>query len=154
MKISKEKLALLIGAGALLIALLVIFTPLKKIKTTLPTSEKGEVMPETEELIIEDLQEGSGPAVAVGDNITIHYTGMLTNGLVFDSSVTRGEPLKTRIGVGQLIAGWDEGVPGMKVGGKRKLTIPASKAYGNRSVGSIPANSTLVFEVELVSIDK
>lgn len=154
MKISKEKLALLIGVGVLLVALIFIFAPIIKKDRSLQIAQKGELMSTVEELIIEDLQEGTGEAVVSGDNITIHYTGMLTNGAVFDSSVERGEPFKTQIGVGQLIAGWDEGIPGMKVGGKRKLTIPAHKAYGNRNIGKIPANSTLIFDVELISIDK
>ncbi len=102
---------------------------------------------------IEDLKEGTGPEVTGGDYITIHYHGTLEDGTVFDSSVTRGVPFETRIGVGEVIEGWDMGVPGMKVGGKRKLTIPSKLAYGDRAVGSIPAGSTLIFEVELVAID-
>lgn len=154
MKISKEKLAFLISTSFLLIVLMFIYFPSMKKNNSLPTTEKGEQMLTVDELIIEDLQEGTGEAVVTGDNITIHYTGMLTNGAVFDSSVERGEPFKTQIGVGQLIVGWDEGIPGMKVGGKRKLTIPAHKAYGDRNIGKIPANSTLIFDVELISIDK
>jgi FKBP-type peptidyl-prolyl cis-trans isomerase len=102
---------------------------------------------------VEEISEGSGPEVAGGDYISIHYTGTLTNGEVFDSSHKRGEPFQTRIGVGQVIEGWDMGVVGMKAGGKRRLIIPPQLAYGDRAVGSIPANSTLIFEVELVSID-
>lgn len=102
---------------------------------------------------IQDLKVGVGPEVAGGDRITIHYHGTLEDGTVFDSSVERGAPFKTRIGVGEVIEGWDMGVPGMKVGGKRKLTIPASLGYGDREIGSIPAGSTLIFEVELISVD-
>lgn len=102
---------------------------------------------------IEDIKVGTGPAVTSGDYITIHYSGTLQNGKKFDSSYDRGTPFKTRIGVGEVIEGWDMGVPGMKVGGKRKLTIPSKLAYGERAIGDIPANSTLLFEVELVSID-
>lgn len=102
---------------------------------------------------IEDLKEGTGPEVTGGDFITIHYHGTLEDGTVFDSSVERGTPFQTRIGVGEVIEGWDMGVPGMKVGGKRRLTIPAKLAYGDRAIGSIPAGSTLIFEVELVAID-
>lgn len=104
-------------------------------------------------LKIEDIKEGTGAEVASGDFITIHYHGTLENGKVFDSSVERGTPFKCRIGVGMVIDGWDMGVIGMKVGGKRKLTIPAKLAYGDRAIGSIPAGSTLIFDVELVSID-
>ena len=103
-------------------------------------------------LVIEDLVVGTGATAAVGDTVNVHYVGTLTNGTKFDSSYDRGQTFAFRIGAGQVIAGWDQGIPGMKVGGKRRLTIPPSLAYGNRAVGSIPANSTLVFEVELVSI--
>lgn len=102
---------------------------------------------------IEDIKKGEGKEVTGGDYITIHYLGTLENGTKFDSSYDRGEPFKTRIGVGEVIEGWDMGVVGMKVGGKRKLTIPPQLAYGDREIGSIPANSTLIFEVELIEID-
>lgn len=152
MKLSSDKIALSIGAIVLIIIVLFLYGPVDFSKETSLVT-KGADMP-TGELLIEDLQEGSGQRVVeVGDDITIHYRGTLTNGEVFDSSIDRGEPFKTRIGVGQVIAGWDEGVLGMKVGGKRKLTVPPDKAYGNRAIGSIPANSTLIFELELLSID-
>lgn len=102
---------------------------------------------------IEDLKVGEGEEVKGGDYVVMHYHGTLKNGQVFDSSIERGKPFKTRIGVGEVIEGWDMGVPGMKVGGKRKLTIPAPLAYGNKSVGDIPAGSTLIFEVELLAIE-
>jgi FKBP-type peptidyl-prolyl cis-trans isomerase FkpA len=103
-------------------------------------------------LVIEDLVVGTGATAAVGDTVSVHYVGTLTNGTKFDSSYDRGQPFSFRIGAGQVIAGWEQGVPGMKVGGKRRLTIPPSLAYGNQAVGSIPANSTLVFDIELISI--
>lgn len=103
-------------------------------------------------LKIEDQEEGTGEAVKSGDTVVIHYNGTLTNGKKFDSSYDRGEPFTTQIGVGQVIKGWDEGVVGMKVGGKRKLTIPPSLGYGDQPTGDIPANSTLIFEVELLEI--
>jgi FKBP-type peptidyl-prolyl cis-trans isomerase len=106
----------------------------------------------TSELQIQDLVMGTGAEVVSGDTITIHYSGTLLNGTKFDSSYDRGQPFSTRIGVGQVIQGWDKGIIGMKIGGKRKLTIPAELAYGSRAIGSIPANSTLVFETELISI--
>lgn len=102
---------------------------------------------------IEDIKVGEGREVTGGDYVTIHYLGTLENGTKFDSSYDRGKPFKTRIGVGNVIEGWDMGVPGMKVGGKRRLTIPAKLAYGDNSVGEIPAGSTLIFELELISID-
>lgn len=156
MKLSSDKITLSIGAIVLIIIVLFLYGPVDFSKQTVKETSlvtKGADMP-AGELLIEDLQEGSGQRVVeVGDDITIHYRGTLTNGEVFDSSIDRGEPFKTRIGVGQVIAGWDEGVLGMKVGGKRKLTVPPDKAYGNRAIGSIPANSTLIFELELLSID-
>lgn len=102
---------------------------------------------------IEDIKKGEGQEVTGGDYVTVHYVGTLENGTKFDSSLDRGQSFKTRIGVGQVIEGWDMGIPGMKVGGKRKLTIPSKLAYGDNSVGSIPAGSTLIFEIELLSID-
>jgi FKBP-type peptidyl-prolyl cis-trans isomerase FkpA len=103
-------------------------------------------------LVIEDLVVGTGATAAVGDLVTVNYVGTLTNGTKFDSSYDRGQPYTFRIGAGQVIAGWDQGLPGMKVGGKRRLTIPPSLGYGGQANGPIPANSTLVFEIELVSI--
>jgi FKBP-type peptidyl-prolyl cis-trans isomerase len=102
-------------------------------------------------LKIEDIKVGEGEAVSSGDWISVDYTGTLTDGTIFDSSKGRG-PFKFRIGVGQVIDGWEMGILGMKIGGVRKLTIPPQLAYGERAIGSIPANSTLVFEVTLVGI--
>ncbi len=104
------------------------------------------------ELQIEDIVVGTGNSPKQGQTVIVHYTGWLTNGKKFDSSVDRGQPFEFRIGVGQVIQGWDQGVLTMRVGGKRRLTIPPELAYGNRDVGEglIPANSTLVFEVELL----
>lgn len=106
----------------------------------------------TDTLQVEDITVGTGKEVQSGDTIKIHYTGTLLDGTKFDSSYDRGEPFETQIGVGQVIKGWDEGVVGMKVGGKRKLVIPPDLAYGDQQVSIIPPNSTLVFEVELVGI--
>ncbi len=103
-------------------------------------------------LVIDDLVVGTGATAAVGDVVTVNYVGTLTNGTKFDSSYDRGQPYVFQIGAGQVIAGWDQGVPGMKVGGKRRLTIPPSLGYGNQANGSIPPNSTLIFDIDLVSI--
>jgi FKBP-type peptidyl-prolyl cis-trans isomerase len=105
-----------------------------------------------ENVKIEDIEEGTGPEVKSGDTVVIHYTGTLSDGTKFDSSVDRKAPFETRIGVGDVIKGWDLGVVGMKVGGKRKLTIPPSLGYGAQGVGSIPPNSILIFDVELLEI--
>jgi len=104
-------------------------------------------------LQIENLEVGQGTAVKSGDRISIHYLGTLTDGTKFDSSYDRSQPFETQIGVGQVIQGWDLGVVGMKVGGKRRLTIPPALGYGERGAGAvIPPNATLIFEVELVGI--
>jgi peptidylprolyl isomerase len=97
---------------------------------------------------------GSGSSPHPGQTVVVHYTGWLTNGTKFDSSVDRGQPFKFSIGQGQVIKGWDEGVASMKVGGKRRLVIPPDLAYGSRQMGpSIPPNSTLVFEVQLLGVE-
>ncbi len=104
-------------------------------------------------LIIEDIEVGSGAEAVKGKEITVHYTGMLVDGTVFDSSVTRQQPLTITLGVGMVIRGWDEGFDGMKEGGKRKLTIPPEMGYGARGAGGvIPPNATLVFEVALLKV--
>lgn len=105
-------------------------------------------------LKIEELKVGDGVAAVAGKKVTVHYTGWLTNGTKFDSSLDRGEPFKFNLGAGQVIKGWDQGVDGMKVGGKRKLTIPSELGYGEQGAGAvIPANATLVFEVELLGVE-
>lgn len=104
-------------------------------------------------LQIEELTIGEGAEAHQGQAVTVHYTGWLTNGKKFDSSLDRGQPFVFALGAGQVIRGWDEGVAGMRVGGKRKLTIPAALGYGARGAGGvIPPNATLVFEVELLKV--
>ncbi|MBN2194400.1 MAG: FKBP-type peptidyl-prolyl cis-trans isomerase [Polyangiaceae bacterium] len=112
-------------------------------------------VPEVTELIKEDQSPGSGEAAETGDQIKVHYTGRLLTGQKFDSSRDRNEPFEFTLGRGEVIKGWDEGVVGMKAGGKRKLTIPSDLAYG--AVGSppkIPPNAPLEFEIELIEIVK
>lgn len=147
---------LVIGAVIVLFAGLYIFGAVRMPTSPSLPGESAEnietVMNQDEELKIEDIEEGTGETVESGDTVVIHYTGTLTDGTVFDSSVERGDPFQTQIGVGQVIEGWDKGVVGMKVGGKRKLTIPPSMAYGDQDIPGIPAGSTLVFDVELLEI--
>jgi len=101
----------------------------------------------------EDIVEGSGDEAVAGKPVSVHYTGTLTDGSKFDSSLDRGQPFQFQLGAGQVIQGWDEGVQGMKVGGKRKLTIPPEMGYGARGFPPvIPPNATLVFEVELLGV--
>ena len=103
------------------------------------------------ELVIEELKVGTGAEAKAGQNVTVHYVGTLTDGKKFDSSRDRGQGFAFKLGAGQVIKGWDQGVAGMKVGGLRKLTIPPELAYGDRGFpGAIPPKSTLVFEVELL----
>ena len=104
------------------------------------------------ELIIEDLQPGDGKAVVKGALITTQYRGWLADGSEFDSSFSRGKPFQCVIGTGRVIKGWDQGLMGMQVGGKRKLQVPAHLAYGERQVGRIPPNSNLLFEIELLEV--
>ena len=104
-------------------------------------------------LTIEDVIVGDGAAATAGQQVKVHYTGWLTNGTKFDSSKDRNDPFVFPLGAGRVIKGWDEGVQGMKVGGKRKLTIPPALGYGARGAGGvIPPNATLVFEVELLGV--
>src|SRR5436309_10643348 len=107
----------------------------------------------TSGLQYEDQAEGSGNAAKAGDSVEVHYTGWLTSGKKFDSSKDRGRPFSFKLGAGQVIKGWDDGVEGMKVGGTRKLTIPPDLGYGARgAAGVIPPNAELIFEVELLKV--
>ncbi|MDB4928188.1 MAG: putative FkbP-type peptidyl-prolyl cis-trans isomerase [Myxococcaceae bacterium] len=105
------------------------------------------------DLQIEELKAGTGDEATTGKTVDVHYTGWLTDGTKFDSSVDRGRPFSFPLGAGRVIKGWDQGVAGMKVGGKRKLTIPPALGYGARGAGAvIPPDATLVFEVELLAV--
>ncbi|MBI1960985.1 MAG: FKBP-type peptidyl-prolyl cis-trans isomerase [Candidatus Liptonbacteria bacterium] len=107
----------------------------------------------TDGLIIQDIRTGSGAEAKTRAIVSVNYLGTLPDGTKFDSSYDRGQPFSFTIGKGEVIQGWEKGLIGMKVGGKRKLTIPASLAYGDRGVpGMIPANATLVFEIELLGV--
>ena len=100
-----------------------------------------------------DFVVGTGDELNLGELATVHYTGWLTNGTKFDSSVDRGDPFSFRLGIDAVIQGWRQGVEGMRVGGKRQLVIPPDLGYGSQGTGSIPPNSTLVFEIELLKVE-
>lgn len=114
----------------------------------------GNNQTDSTELKKETIKEGTGPEAKSGDTVEVHYTGTLTDGTKFDSSVDRGTPFTFNLGAGEVIQGWDQGVAGMKVGEKVKLTIPSDLAYGDAGRPPvIPAKATLIFEVELLKIN-
>ena len=121
------------------------------VEEKLPEEVMGVTMDKSS---IEEIKEGTGNEALRGKLVTVHYKGSFESGEVFDSSIERGVPFTFNLGEGEVIQGWDLGVTGMKVGGKRKLTIPPELAYGDRGVpGAIPPNSTLIFEVELLKVE-
>ena len=118
-----------------------------------PAAPESKVHKLADGLVYEDLVVGDGKMADPGLTVSVHYTGWLTDGTKFDSSLDRGEPLEFKLGAGMVIKGWDEGVAGMKVGGKRQLRIPPDLGYGAGGMGAaIPPNSTLVFDVELLGV--
>ncbi|WP_435016723.1 FKBP-type peptidyl-prolyl cis-trans isomerase [Tundrisphaera sp. TA3] len=122
-------------------------------EATSPPTPIGQPRTTPSGLVYETLKEGDGPQAQTGQRVQMHYTGTLEDGTKFDSSRDRGTPFEVRIGNGEVIKGWDEGVPGMKVGEQRKLTIPGNLGYGPAgSPPKIPGNATLIFDVELMRI--
>ena len=105
-------------------------------------------------VLTQDEVVGTGDIAVSGDRLTVHYIGRFVDGTIFDSSLARKEPFQFVLGVGQVISGWDEGLIGMRVGGKRLLSIPPELGYGANDYGPIPGNSTLIFEIELLKVDK
>ena len=127
----------------------------EKSTTSDKDKKEGKIVTTPSGLKYEDLQEGTGEGAKAGDVVEVHYTGWLKNGTEFDSSKNRGQPFTFPLGRGKVIKGWDEGVAGMKIGGKRKLIIPPELGYGARGAGNvIPPNAELTFEVELLGIKK
>jgi len=138
----------------IIIAGIIIFNNTKNNQSKNMATTSQNIVTKPNGLILDDLKVGTGKEVKTGDTIKAHYLGTLENGTKFDSSYDRGEPFEVQIGVGQVIPGWDEGIVGIKEGGKRKLTIPSALAYGDRGVpqAGILGGATLVFEVEVLEI--
>ena len=169
---SNDKLGILNILGYVLVIAAVTFgiiyilrnykTPTAEISTEQsPIAENQEIVENSDmqdenavsELKIKDVVVGTGTEAVAGKSVTVDYTGTLTDGTKFDSSVDRGEPFTFNLGAGEVIKGWDQGVAGMKIGGKRILTIPSDLGYGSSGAGGvIPPNATLIFEVELLEV--
>lgn len=150
---------IIIFSGALLfvyiVATAIINIPQNKpeiSKATFKTPQTTDTLTPSANLKSEDITVGNGDEAKSGQLVTVNYLGTLTNGKKFDSSYDRKEPFTFTLGAGEVIKGWDQGVVGMKVGGKRRLTIPSELAYGAQEQGTIPANSTLIFEIELMGV--
>ncbi|MCC6140725.1 MAG: FKBP-type peptidyl-prolyl cis-trans isomerase [Nitrospira sp.] len=134
-------------------AVVAMCSPFMGVGGSMSEASEGKEITTSSGLQYIDQVVGTGDTATAGQTASVHYTGWLTNGTKFDSSVDRGQPFSFRLGVGQVIKGWDEGVQGMKVGGKRKLTIPSNLGYGARGAGGlIPPHATLVFDVELLGV--
>ncbi len=149
----KEGIAVFAGIG--LLAYLFFSGPLSNLFKIpgFQNHNENNQMPTTG-FTVRDISVGQGPIAEKGDRLTVHYVGTLPNGQVFDSSRDRNTPITFILGVGQVIRGWDEGVLGMREGGKRILTIAPDYGYGAQNAGPLPPNSTLVFEVELLNVEK
>ncbi|MES2953749.1 MAG: FKBP-type peptidyl-prolyl cis-trans isomerase [Patescibacteria group bacterium] len=142
------------GIGALLLLVIFIIGAGYYRSGPMTSSEEktGGNGTQAENLAITDLLVGTGAEAVSGQKVTVHYTGTLENGTKFDSSRDHGQPFSFILGAGEVIAGWDLGVAGMKVGGKRKLVIASELGYGAQGIGPIPPNATLLFEVELLAV--
>lgn len=138
----------------LLFYLYLLHSPSEVGRDNAPQTQERQISNTVEnKLVVEDIKIGTGAEAKAGNTVSVNYLGTLTNGTKFDSSYDRGQPFSFVLGTGHVIPGWDQGVTGMKVGGKRKLTIPPSLAYGAQGVpGAIPPNATLIFEVELLGV--
>ncbi len=117
-------------------------------------NSQNNIMDQTPNVFVQDEVVGTGDEAVSGSRVVVHYTGKFVDGKVFDSSVTRGEPFQFVLGAGQVIKGWDAGIVGMRVGGKRVLSVPPELGYGANDYGPIPGGSTLIFEVELLKVEK
>lgn len=153
-RVRNQRIAIIVVALILIIAVVAYFVVRnQKEKEEALEPIIGDLVTTATGLQYQDLVVGSGVEAKAGDLVSVHYTGWLDDGAKFDSSLDRGQPFEFTLGLGKVIQGWDEGVAGMKVGGKRKLIIPPDLAYGASGAGAvIPPNATLTFEVELLEI--
>src|SRR3989344_3019409 len=142
----------IIGGIVVLVAVLIIVGQSRSWAGPLTNNQQTAMIARGDGLVIKDIVAGTGRAAKFGDMLVVNYAGTLTNGVQFDSSYARREPFRFQLGAGQVIKGWEEGFEGMKIGGKRELTIPPEMGYGPNAVGPIPPNSVLKFTVELVDI--
>ncbi len=153
-RLRNQRIVIIVAALALIIAIAAYFivrNQQEKKQALVPIT--GDMVTTATGLKYQDLVVGAGEEARAGDVVSVHYTGWLDDGTKFDSSLDRGTPFEFTLGLGKVIQGWDEGVAGMKVGGKRKLIIPPDLAYGSSGAGGvIPPNATLTFEVELLEI--
>lgn len=152
----KKIISIIIVLSAIILSFYLLNEILKQeeVEQVVEESEEEEVV--QEDLAIEILEEGTGEEAQNGDSLKVHYTGTLEDGTKFDSSLDRGDPFVFTLGVGEVIQGWDLGLLGAKVGDKRKLTIPADLGYGETGAagGKIPPGATLIFEIEVLEINK
>lgn len=152
MQSDKKSITILLAAGVLLLALALLYININRnSKVKEPVVAKTETRTSVPK--IETLQQGSGDRVVkTGDTVDVNYVGTLQDGTTFDSNVSTEKPFETQIGVGKVIKGWDLGIVGMKAGEKRRLTVSPDLAYGSKANGNIPANSTLIFDIQLLQI--
>jgi FKBP-type peptidyl-prolyl cis-trans isomerase FkpA len=141
-----------VAVGLAVVALFFVYGDPFMGANNLESAAVGGEEPQQEQLIVQDERVGTGAVAELGKTVTVHYTGRFTDGRVFDSSVGK-DPFPFTLGAGNVIAGWDQGLQGMKVGGKRLLIIPPQLGYGAADYGPIPGNSTLIFEVELLKVE-
>jgi len=153
-RVRNQRIAIILVALLLIIAVVAYFVVKnQKEKDQALEPITGDLVTTATGLQYQDLVIGNGAEAKAGDVVSVHYTGWLDDGTKFDSSLDRGQPFEFTLGLGKVIQGWDEGVEGMKVGGKRKLIIPPDLAYGSSGAGNvIPPNATLTFEIELLEI--
>ena len=147
-----KKTAIAVAIAVVVVGVLVGGGLVSGMFTSNKTQTADTNMQKTDQLDSKDVVVGTGDVAVAGKEVTVHYTGVFSDGKKFDSSVDRGVPFTFTLGAGQVIKGWDIGVEGMKVGGKRILVIPPALAYGDKDYGPIPGNSTLIFQIELLGV--